>query len=223
MGLRPAACQHPACMPNHHNGGDFGCVRLARTGLRSVVRWLNPLAACVPAGLPRRRPFQQLHQRFATTWGVRGKGGAPGIHLDMANVGPGLAVPGAEVKFQQRGVHHVCPAPAPQPTAHVGTTLQRRGVHHPRQTCPPGSGLDAPGQAPGAPGVHRHVGAANATARHALWLRVTPHPHRRARKWCWVHGFRHPESNLKPQVPLASTSSTAISVNCSVAPSASPV
>ena len=50
-------------------------------------------------------------------------------------------------------------------------------MHHTRQTLAPGNRLYAPRQAFGAPGVHRHVGAANTTTRHALRRGVAPHPH----------------------------------------------
>ena len=119
----PAPRHDPACVPHHRN-----------TSLR-------------------RRPgsgsLHQVGQGFSTTRCVMGEVGHPGIDGLARDVCPGLAVPGAEIGFQQGVIDPVAPPQATQVPPHRPATHQRRRADDTGQTVPVRMAVDAPRQATG--------------------------------------------------------------------------
>lgn len=100
--------------------------------------------------------------------------GTPGIDLGLADHGPGLAVPMAEVEFQQAFVDDVGPTPARKPGTHCVAARERRGEDLARQAVTAGGGAHAVREALAAPRVDAQVGAADAAPRSAVGARVAP-------------------------------------------------
>lgn len=171
MGLQPASRQHPAGMPDHGHAG-LG----------------QP---------PARGPRQHLPQAFATTRAVMREVRHPGIDLRARDVRPRLAVPGAEIGFQQGVVDHVPPAQLAKVAAHGPATPQRRGADQARQPLPQRVPVDATCQAPGLARVDAKVGAADAAPRMADRPRMPPGDEA---GWLQRHGCKahHPGLIMRP-------------------------
>lgn len=164
------------------------------------------------AGLPRASALQQRHQGLTAARRMTIEVIAPRIDLRARDGRPRLPVPGAEIDFDQTCVDAMPPPPTFQPGAHRGAAPQRRRDHDARQALAARESANAVRQALRAARVDGKISArADATPFGLLRTRMAPRVHD-------IRGHGQAGNNF-----AVSASSTASSVNCSVAPSVSPV